>query len=365
MANRIKEIFTDKMYQLTGSIRFKDANAYNSFHHALEVAQHEGRFISVDGITSISTSINLSGSQFPLEEHTNVTKLTIGPAVELITIPLTFAPEKNISLFRSKSSSKTTLYTTPDSAIFLQFIFDFAKNTLSLSYKPQFENASNLEDLINTFHLFSLLLKDSFKGESAPVNSNAVSITDIENLFDSTVLFLKRLRQIERELNLAFSPSLITTLTDEDKMEIDELYLLLCKKVVLRLNAKLTPTEATSAAFRPDAQFPTVGSKIISTYVSTIEYHFLNNTIKLYTANLLANAIVKAIKHNDDGSAIVLYGDTDSNPMYISFSAFTEEADAQQESNSIKDHIKAYTDAKTSSEYADMLYNTSKDATEK
>lgn len=366
MANRIKEIFTDKMYQLTGRIRFKDANAYNSFHNAIEVSQHEQRFVPVDGIASISTAINLPGSQFPLEEHENISKLTVGPVAELITVPLTLDPEKNtISLFRSKSNNKTTLYTTPDSVVSLQFIFDFTKKTLSLSYKPQFENATDLEALINNLYLLSLLLKQFFNDESEPVNSDTISITDIKNLFDSTVLFLKRLHQIECELKLSFSPSLIATLTDEDKAEIDELYLLLCKKLILRLNAKLTSTEATSATFRPDTQFPTVGSKIILTYVSTIEYQFLNNTINLYTANLLANAIVKAIKHNDDGSAIVLYGDTDSDPMYISFSAFTEESDAQQESNSIKEHIKAYTDAKTSSEYADMLYNTNKDAAEK
>lgn len=49
-------------------------------------------------------------------------------------------------------------------------------------------------------------------------------------------------------LALSISPSLLNDLPREEQQDIDELYLLLCEKKVVRLNAKLTCTNLTSVA---------------------------------------------------------------------------------------------------------------------
>ena len=45
-----------------------------------------------------------------------------------------------------------------------------------------------------------------------------------------------------------------------------------------------------------------IGSKIALTFLSTIEFSFLRQTILLHTANLLVNALVKDIQECNDGT---------------------------------------------------------------
>ena len=100
----------------------------------------------------------------------------------------------------------------------------------------------------------------------------------------------------------------------------------------------------------------TIGSKIALTFLSTIEFNFLNQTVTLQTANFLINAFVKDIQE-DDGTVKVLYGDTDSKPMYIAFSAFETEAEAEAEANNILQHDELYINALTANAYIKQFYS--------
>ena len=132
-------------------------------------------------------------------------------------------------------------------------------------------------------------------------------------------------------LALSISPSLLNDLPREEQQDIDELYLLLCEKKVVRLNAKLTSTNLTSVA--------------------------MNHTDTPLTANLLVNALVKDIQECDDGTVKILYGDTDSKPMYISFSAFKTKEEAEQEGDNILQHDEVYINALTSNAYINQFYS--------
>lgn len=138
--------------------------------------------------------------------------------------------------------------------------------------------------------------------------------------------------------------------------DIDELYLLLCEKKVVRLDAKLTSTDSTSVAMNRTETPLSIGSKIALTFLSSIELNFLKQTVTLHTANLLVNALVKDIQESDDGTVKILYGDTDSKPMYISFSAFETSEEAKQESDTILQHDEIYVNALTSNAYINQYY---------
>lgn len=84
--------------------------------------------------------------------------------------------------------------------------------------------------------------------------------------------------------------------------------------------------------------------------------NFLKQTVTLHTANLLVNALVKDIQESDDGTVKILYGDTDSKPMYISFSAFETSEEAKQESDTILQHDEIYVNALTSNAYINQYY---------
>ena len=65
---------------------------------------------------------------------------------------------------------------------------------------------------------------------------------------------------------------------------------------------------------------------------------------------------MKDIQKNDDGTLKILYGDTDSKPMYISFSAFETIEEAKQELDAISQRIGIYTNAQTSNTYINQYY---------
>ena len=72
MANKIKDIFSDDMFNINGTLRFSDDEAYKNFLAAMEIAYAEGRVVQVEGVTSVATTVGHLGAKFPLEEYTNM-----------------------------------------------------------------------------------------------------------------------------------------------------------------------------------------------------------------------------------------------------------------------------------------------------
>ena len=149
---------------------------------------------------------------------------------------------------------------------------------------------------------------------------------------------------------------MLNALSLEEQQDIDELYLLLCEKKVVRLSAKLTSTSSTAVTMNNAEASLSIGDKIALTFIGSIEFSFLKQSVTLHTANLLINALVKDIQKCDDGTVRVLYGDTDSKPMYISFSAFQTSEEAKQESETIMQHESIYVNALTSNAYITQYY---------
>ena len=135
------------------------------------------------------------------------------------------------------------------------------------------------------------------------------------------------------------------------------IYLLLCKQRVLRLNAQLTATDSTTMDMDHSNSILNIGSNISLTFLSTIEFNFLEQTVLLHTANLMVNSLVKDIQKNDDGTVKILYGDTDSSPMYIAFSAFRTIEEAEQEMNNIIARNEVYKNVPISNVYIKEFYS--------
>ena len=88
MPNKLKDIFSDDMFNMSGTLHFSDGEAYKNFLSALEIVYAEGRVVPVEGVTSVSTTVGHLGTKFPLEEQTNITQFLVGPAVEPVPITL-------------------------------------------------------------------------------------------------------------------------------------------------------------------------------------------------------------------------------------------------------------------------------------
>lgn len=359
MSNKVKDIFSDDMFNINGTLRFSNDEAYKNFLAAMEIAYAEGRVVPVEGVTSVATTVGHQSTKFPLEEHTNITQFFVGPAVEPVPISLDVCgEEKIITLLRSRIKDRIVLRSEPESIVTFNFTFLLGENRHTVNYKVQFEKAKSIKEVADSFSLATALLNRLYRQEdNAPSESGKVSLSNVKEYFRCYSSFFKRLSSIEDRLGLSISPELLNDLPREEQQDIDELYLLLCENKVVRLNAKLTSSNSTSVAMNSIDTPLNIGQKIALTFLSTIEFSFLKQTVTLHTANLLVNAHVKEIQKDDDGTVKVLYGDTDSKPMYIAYSAFETKEEATREADCILQHDKTYINALTEAAYINQLYS--------
>lgn len=324
----------------------------------MEIVYAEGRVVPVEGVTSVSTTVGHLGTKFPLEEQTNITQFLVGPAVEPVPITLDVdGEEKTITLLRSRTKDKVSLRSEPDSIVAFNITFLLGENKHTLNYKTQFEKAKSIGEVADSFGIAAALLAHFYNREETTSSESAnISISDIKEYFRRYTSFFRHLSAIESKLAISISPDLLKALSLEEQQDIDELYLLLCEKKVVRLSAKLTSISSTTVSMNNAEASLSIGDKIALTFVGSIEFNFLKQSVTLHTANLLINALVKDIQECDDGTVKVLYGDTDSKPMYISFSAFQTNEEAKRESETILQHEGIYVNALTSNAYITQYY---------
>lgn len=240
---------------------------------------------------------------------------------------------------------------------FCDIAFLLGENKHTLNFKVQFEKAKSIREVADSFSIAAALLAHLYNREdNIPSEDGNISLSDIKEYFRRYKSFFNRLSAIESKLAISISPGLLNALSLEEQQDIDELYLLLCEKKVVRLSAKLTSTSSTAVTMNNAEASLSIGDKIALTFIGSIEFSFLKQSVTLHTANLLINALVKDIQKCDDGTVRVLYGDTDSKPMYISFSAFQTSEEAKQESETIMQHESIYVNALTSNAYITQYY---------
>ncbi len=357
MPNRIKDIFSNEMYSFNSQLYFKDEDSYKQFLSAVQTVQEEGHVVPVDGITKISTKVNNNGSSFPLEEQTSIINCVVGPVSEPVTVSVDVGGNKRNILFqRQRIKDKVIISSRHNDIVFFVFSFIPDQEKHTVSYRIQYDKAKTIEELAESFCIAEALISQLYKKETPAIDKNTVSVIDLQKYFHKQKSLLERLLFIEREYAISIDPSLLSDLSVEEQQEIDELYLLLTIHKPVRFNGKLTSTEGTKITLYDGSSKSVIGSQIELTFSGTIDFDILGQTIRMYTANLLENAIVKDIKKEKNGNTTIFYGDTDSKPMFISFSAFKTEAEASIEHKRIMEHKTDYIHALSSDNYIKEYY---------
>ena len=340
------------MFNINGKMRFKDEEAYKNFMSALEIVQKEGRVVPIEGVTSIVTEIRTQGQKYPLQEHTNISKFVVGPSIEEVNIDVDVAGEKKIIQFRRYAIEEgTVLETAAEAIIYFKFIFHKGGSSKhTVTYKMQFELANSVQEIINASDLALALMNRLYSDNDLKTSGEeGVLLIETKNRFKIFSDYFSRISAIEKALGLTFEPQYLKDISTENQKDIEELYLLLCKREVIRINEKVNSSKITLTSPEKDSDL-IVGIEVILSFIGTIEYQLFGHSIILHSANLLTNAVVKEIKESEDGTQ-VYYGDTDAKPMYISYSAFMNEEDAQKEMDVIMEHKESYINAKTIQEH--------------
>lgn len=352
MPNKLSEIFSDDMFNINGKMRFKDEEAYKNFLSALEVVQKEGRVVPIEGVTSIVTEIQTQGQKYPLQEHTNISELVVGPSVEEVNIDVDVAGEKKILKFRRYAISEgVVLETAEESIIYFKFVFrKDGSSRHNLTYKVQFELANSVQEIINASDLALSLMNRLYSDNDLKASGDeGLLLMETKKRFKFFSNYFGRVAAVELALGLNFEPKYLKDISYENQNDIEELFILLCKKEVVRINEKVKSSKITLASPEKDSDL-IVGLEVKLRFIGTIEYQLFGHSITLYSANLLKNAVVKEIRESEEGIQ-VFYGDTDAKPMYISYSAYLTEEEAQEESNIILEHEEEYDKAKTIQAY--------------
>lgn len=350
MSNKLKDIFSNKMFDLGGTLHFQDSKSKEKFFEALQIVESEERAVEVKGVSSLTTKVRDGEMEYPFLEQKELIKVFITPPIVPFVLNTEYG-EKTVLFKRYQTTNEIILETDENEVVYFRIVFIRNTSKITFTYRTQPHLAKTVKDIIENYNTAIAFLNTIFiYKDSQDLSDRNAFIYNMRESILRLESFFKRLYSLEQELGLSFQPTQIND-TENDERELEELYLLLIEKKVIRLNAKLNETESTGIKMELGYHKLEVGSKITLTFLGESEYTIYGQKISVYTANLLSNAIIKAVKEGEDGTIKILYGDTDDRPMYISYTGFKTKNEAEQEMKTIMEHKERYTEALTVNEH--------------
>lgn len=346
MGNKLKSVFSDQEISFGGKINFKDQESYRQFLVALETVQEEGRAVQVGGINSVETLVRNGEMEYPIEGKNNICDFIMAPSTDEVSFKLkTDYGEREFVLRRYRVNKGVFLQTSEDAIVFLKIFLEKDTMKTTLNYHVQLENAKSVKEVIESYSIVLSFFNKLFK-EDIKKSKGSITINTIKEYFEKLIEQYKKLVFVENEFGVAFTPGDLTQ-NGEAWEELEEMYLILKEKKVIRMNAKVNDSEAVGMKVSQQVDWIKVGDALDITFVRNREYSLWNINITLYTAILLSNAIVKKISEAGDGEIKILYGSEDSRPTFLSYKGFKTEEEANEEMKNIMNHKEDYTNALT------------------
>lgn len=349
MGNKLKDIFSDAPIDMGGNIRFESEDAYKKFLEALDIVWEEGKTVEVEGVSSILTKIKSGKYEYPFLEHDKLKQVVIAPSPEMVDISLsTELGEKFLHLRRYHTAKEIVLETPEKAIVYMKMKVKKGSTQNTFSYRVQTELAKTMDEIVESYVVVVAFINSLFVDDVNGTAEEIELIRNTKNYFTKALEYYQRVQQVEKDFAVHFNPA-IKNEDETDEQELEELYGLLYEKMAFRYNAKLTTNDGLEVTEK--MKEIEIGSKLELTFSSKAEFRLYGQTITLYTANILSNAVVKNVEQTTDGKVKILYHDTDSEPMYISYTAFKSEEDRESELKVIMEHGEKYVNAPTVAEY--------------
>ena len=354
MVNKLKDIFSNNLVDMGGNVRFKNLEAQQNFFDALDIVWEQGKTVEVDGISSVSTHVKSGKYIYPFLEANKVDRFIVGPSVESVPISLdTEIGKKTLQLKRFHTAKEIVLETDSKAIVYIKMRLNKLTKENTFYYRVQPEQANSIQEIVENYILIIAFMNYLFKDNESNAQEEDNMIHKSKKYFIGALDFYQRLHEVERELDLHFFPKVQNENCD-DEAEFEQLYGLLYENKAFRINKKISMDEGINLTKLNDMNL-TIGSKLNMVFNGNISFNIYGQNISLYTANLLTNAVVKEIK-KEDGNIKVLCDDTDSEPMYISFTGFKLEIERDYETEILMGKIDKYINAITIDEYLRQKY---------
>lgn len=104
------------------------------------------------------------------------------------------------------------------------------------------------------------------------------------------------------EVEITIDPSKLQQDEEECWRDTEELYIILKKKMPIRINTKLTEIKTNDLKINQQKENIKVGTALDVTFIKRKEFYLWGETVEIYTSNLLTNAIVKEIIELENGT---------------------------------------------------------------
>ncbi|HAQ40209.1 MAG TPA: hypothetical protein DCM73_04795 [Clostridiales bacterium] len=360
MANKLKDNFSSKPFELNIKLNFNDKNEGVAFGKALETVWSEGKAVKVDGKASIEANIKDGNNSYPCDTPGDtITNIIVAPSKVKIELPLEKTEInsecKKIVLYRWYTNDRVILESPDNASIYFKMEFVKGTNKSNFTFKQQPNKAKNIQKIVEEYDdaikfLNNIFIKQDTDVDDSELSNDLLKIKDMRKAISTIHSLYSKLYEIESAMKLSFNPEKIVH-NDEFYETIEEIYSLIVDKKIIRMQNTFKDFQNKEMSiFEKDIDID-IGNTVLLTFVNQAEYELLNEKIVIYTANALWNAVVVDIRKDSDKIQSVKYEGSESKPMYISYSGFMTEEDAVKEQQRIVQKITEYQQAKTLFEY--------------
>ena len=347
MGNKLRNVFNKNEQFIKGTMRFKDAEASREFRKALETVYKEGRPVQVEGVESMAVSIESGAGSFPIERIENPVDLVIGPTPDEVMLKLDVDGEQiDFPVDRYLYENGCRVQTKEDFPFSTTLTFDETTQTAKVNIKPGLDKAADVDTVLCSIKTEKVFLKKFFSIDLGKDTGLDAAIEHLDGLYK----LFEKLKFVEDAFDKKFVPGEIDLDNAGCIKDLIELCLLIRDKKVLRANVRMTDTTGNRLQLATDEE-AVVGKEIAMTFIWGLEYSLWNERIELHCANLLNNAIVKAIENLDSGQIRIVYGEKENQPMYITYRGFVSQNEAKIEHDQIMEIKEEYENAKTVEQY--------------
>lgn len=332
LTNKLREVFLQKP---SLHISFSSDKFYSAFKEMEETGQPQ----EISNLSNVAIRLENAGSSIKLNEDLSGenSSIIIGNPVKIISYSIKNKKKvQKIDLYLTENKVEYTIYSNKQLPVWLEII-DNKSNLkhLKITCHWDYSLGKSIKDIIHQFHTISALIKS--------LTNNVNSLAPLLNKLNAEVIRLTKIEAIQKQCHFRIKTKNLRDISEPD-LKVDKLYWLIVKGKIIRDTAK--PTSLNGILDKDNNLDKAIGKTLHVVLPQEKIISFYGKSIDLFYVNILCNIKVSSIDRKDE-QANILFKDSESNPAYISYSAFLNQDDAEEEATKATTEFSDYTNALT------------------
>ena len=326
MGNRLREMLNKNDKGLNLTVKFCNPTDQKNFNNAMNQFENTGMPQVIPLSASIEMTKKKGDYEYPVNSVENIVQMMIYPKHDVINIPIKIAGNEDdvYSLIKTKTHDGEHFVSKNSEIVEVKMDFMKDGNRVNFTYFSHPDKANTMQELIREYKKFLALLEVLFLPSTSEQR-----VDDIKKYFEQAIKSYSRWEELGTILGIHLTPKQIVEEEDEGGF-IEKFYLLLVKHSIIRQNDKLNHIELA------EVENINIGQKLFAAYCQLEKMEFFGVKKDIFTVNCFFGAEICKIEKKQDGNNTVYFKDSETYPMYRSYSAFLCKEDAEKEMNQIE-----------------------------